>query len=195
MDTGDIDKFGHAFLDQWLETTRRYLFADWESLAGAAEKALPEPKLDSHGAQDRYISRARGSLLRLVKRTARHARSPLQELECAFYSQASFIARHPDVPGRLLGWLSQAGDSRIRRRIQKIIGHYESRICRTIDRARRQGYIRADIDPHAAAGIFIGMIQSLALRMNVNLRQRELLLREAFENFSLYRAGIASASK
>jgi hypothetical protein len=39
------------------------------------------------------------------------------------------------------------------------------------------------------------MIQSLALRMNVNLRQRELLLREAFENFSLYRAGMASASK
>lgn len=103
MNTGDIDKVGHAHLDQWLETTRRYLFADWESLAGAAGKALPEPRLDSHGAQDRYISRARGSLLRLVKRTARHARSPLQELECAFYSQASFIARHPDVPGRLLG--------------------------------------------------------------------------------------------
>lgn len=195
MNTGDINKFGHAHLDQWLETTRRYLFADWESLAGAAGKALSEPWLDSHGAQDRYISRARASLLRLAKRTAQHDRSPLLELECAFYSQASFIAQHPDVSGRLLGWLSQAGDTRIRRRIQKVIGHYESRICRMIDRARHQGYIRADIDPHAAAGIFIGMIQSLALRINVNLRQRELLLREAFENFSLYRAGMASASK
>lgn len=61
--------------------------------------------------------------------------------------------------------------------------------------ARRQGHIRADIDSHAAASIFIDMIQGLALRMNVNLRQREFLLREAFENFSLYRTGMAYASK
>ncbi|HUW79497.1 MAG TPA: hypothetical protein VMV54_01230 [Acidocella sp.] len=191
MTTGNTSSFKSEHLKKWLETTCRYLFTDWESLADAVGKALPEPRLDSHGTQDRYISRARGSLLRLVKRTAQHARSPLQELECAFYSQASFIARHPDVPGRLLEWLSQAGDTRIRRRIQKTIGHYESRIYRTIDRARRQGDVRIDIDPHAAAGISIGMIQGLTLRMNVNLRQRELLLREVFENFSPYRAGMA----
>lgn len=195
MNTGNTDKFEHAHLEQWLETTRHYLFADQESLSDAAGKALLEPRLGSHGAQDRFISRARGSLLRLLKRTAMHDQNPLQELERAFYFQASFVSRHPDVPKRLLEWLSQGSDTRIRRRIQKVIGHYESRLCRMIAQAKRQGFIRADIDPYAAAGIFIGMIQSLALRLNVNLRQRELLLREAFENFSLYRAGMASASK
>lgn len=195
MNTGDTNKFEHAYLEQWLKTTRHYLFADQESLSDAAGKALLEPRLGSHGSQDRFISRARGSLLRLLKRTAQHDQNPLQELERAFYFQASFVSRHPDVPKRLLEWLSQGSDTRIRRRIQKVIGHYESRLCRMIAQAKRQGFIRADIDPYAAAGIFIGMIQSLALRLNVNLRQRELLLREAFENFSLYRAGMASASK
>lgn len=195
MNTGNTDKFEHAHLEQWLETTRHYLFADQESLSDAAGKTLLEPRLGSHGAQDRFISRARGSLLRLLKRTAQHDQNPLQELERAFYFQASFVSRHPDVPKRLLEWLSQGSDTRIRRRIQKVIGHYESRLCRMIAQAKRQGFIRADIDPYAAAGIFIGMIQSLALRLNANLRQRELLLREAFENFSLYRAGMASALK
>lgn len=60
---------------------------------------------------------------------------------------------------------------------------------------KHQGRIRSDIDPHAAAGIFIGMIQGLALRLNINLRQRELLLREAFESFALFRTGMISASR
>lgn len=195
MNTGDTGKFEHAHLKQWLETTSHYLFADQEKLADAAGKALLEARLDSHGAQDRFISRARGRLLRLLKRTAQHDQNPLQELERAFYFQVSFISRHPDVPKRLLGWLSQGSDIRIRRRIQMVIGHYETRLCRMIDQAKRQGFIRANIDPRTAAGIFIGMIQGLALRMNANLRQRELLLREAFEMFALYRAGLASASK
>lgn len=36
------------------------------------------------------------------------------------------------------------------------------------------------------------MIQCLVLRMNADLRQQELLLREATGVFALYRAGIAS---
>jgi hypothetical protein len=195
MNTGDANKFQHAHWEKWLETTRLYLFSDQEGLAGVAGKALLAPRLDSHGAQDRYISRARGSLLRLLKRTPQHDRNPLQELERAFHLQASFISQHPEVPRRLLGWLSQGRDTRIRRRIQKVVGRYESGLCRMIALAKRQGRIRSDIDPHAAAGIFIGMIQGLALRMNINLRQRELLLREAFESFALFRTGMISASR
>lgn len=171
MNTGDTGKFENAHLEQWLEATRHYLFADQESLADVAGKALLDSRLDSHGAQDRFISRVRGRLLRLVKRTAQHDQNPLQELERAFYFQASFVLRHPDVPKRLLEWLSQGSDTRIRRRIQKVISHYESRLCRMIAQAKRQGRIRADIDPRTAAGIFIGMIQGLALRLNVNLHQ------------------------
>jgi len=199
MNTGDTRKFEQAHLAQWLETSRHYLFPDGKNLvelgADPAEKALPQLQLDSHGAQDRFISRARGTLLRLVKNTARQDRSPLQELEHVFYFQAMFVTQHPDIPKRLLGWLSQDGDSRIRRRIQRVIGHYESRLASTIERGKHQGLIRANIDPRTTARIFIVMIQRLALRVNANLRQRELLLREAFEAFALYQAGMALPSK
>ena len=225
MNTGETRKFEQAHLAQWLETSRHYLFPDGKSLvelatspgvassqpaigqrkqndantvafdADPAEKALPQLRLDSHGAQDRFISRARGKLLRLVKGTARQDQSPLQELEQVFYFQAMFVTQHPDIPKRLLGWLSQDSDSRIRRRIQRVIGHYESRLAGTIERGKHQGLIRANIDPRTAARIFIGMIQRLALRVNANLRQRERLLREAFEAFALYRAGMALPPK
>jgi TetR/AcrR family transcriptional regulator len=225
MNRGNTTKFEQAHLSQWLETSRQYLFPDGKTPvalattpgvassqsetgqrklkdantatfdADPAENASPQLHLDSHGAQDRFISRARGKLLRLVKGSARQDQSPLQELEQVFYFQAMFVTQHPDIPGRLLGWLSQRSDSRIRRRIQRVIGHYESRLASMIERGKHQGLIRANIDPPIAARIFIGMIQRLALRVNANLRQRERLLREAFESFARYRAAMALPSK
>lgn len=195
MNTGNTEKFEHAYLEQWLKTARYYLFTKQENFADTAEKAPLETKLNSHGAQERFISRARGRLLRLLKRTARQDQNPLQELERAFYFQVSFIARHPDVPRRLLRWLTQGSNSRIRRRIQMVIGHYKSRLSRLIGQAKRQGLVRADIEPHFAASLFVDMIQGLALRMNADLHKRELVLREASEVFTLYRAEMATSSK
>lgn len=53
-----------GYLKQWLETTRRYLFSDPESLVDAEQNELIESTLDEHGARDRTISRARGRSLR-----------------------------------------------------------------------------------------------------------------------------------
>jgi hypothetical protein len=191
MNTDNMANFEAAHLEQWLETTRRYLFADRVSRTEATGKAPLESRLDSHGAQDRFISRARGKLLCLLKRAAQHDHGPLQELERTFHFQASFVVQHPEVPQRLLGWLAQGSDTRIRRRIQMVIGHYESRLCRVIGQAQHHGLIRADIDPQTAARTFIGMIQSLARRMNGNPSQRELLLRDALADFARYKAGMA----
>ena len=195
MKTDETNKFKQTHLEKWHETTLHYLFADQDSLSDATEKELLEPRLDSHDAQDRFIFRTRGRLLRFVKRTAQHDQNPLQGLERAFYFQVSFTSQYPETPNHLLGWLSQGNDTRIRRRIQMVICHYESRLCRMIDQATHQGLIRAGIDPHTAASLFIEMIQVLTLRMIANLGQRELLLRDAFEGFTLYRAGLATPPK
>lgn len=195
MTIGDPRDFAHAYLEQWLETSRLYLFADQETPADAPEKEFPVSEPGSSGARERFISRVRGKLLRLLRRTGQYDGNPLLELEHAFYFQVSFISRHPDVPRRLLGWLSQGGDNRLRRRIQMVIAHYESRLCRMIERARRQGLIRDDIEPQTAASLFVGMIQRLALGMNADPRRRELLLHEAVGVFALYRAGLVFPSK
>lgn len=52
------------YLEQWLETTRRYLFSDPESLVDAEQNGLIESSLDEHGARERMISHARGRSLR-----------------------------------------------------------------------------------------------------------------------------------
>lgn len=64
-----------------------------------------------------------------------------------------------------------------------------------IDQAKHQGLVRADIEPRTAASVLISMIQGVALKMDADFRQRELRLREAFEGFSMYRAGMVSVSK
>jgi TetR/AcrR family transcriptional regulator len=194
MNTDDTKEFEPVFLAQWLETTRLYLFTGQEEIPDV-EKPLLESLPESHGAQDRLISRVRGKLLRLVKFTAMRDQNPLQRLEHAFHFQILFISRHPDIPRRLLGWLSQGGEIRVRRRIQMAIGHYESRLCRMIAQAKQQGLIRADIEPRAAANLFVAMIQGLALRMHVDLRQHDLLQCEAIKVFAMYRAGLASSPK
>lgn len=199
MNSSDSKPFDQAHLQVWLETTRRYLFSDQEECTNTTghEALQPDiqPCLDKHGAQDRFVSRARGRLLRLMKHSVQRDRNPLLELERAFKIQARFIARHPEIPGRLLTWMSLSRDSRIQRRIRKVIGHYESRISRLIVRARQQGSIKADIDPQVAAGIFIGLIQSLAIRLNLNLCQRERLLNEAFARFSLFRTAMTTPAR
>jgi len=194
MHTDDSNTFKPAHLRAWLETTRDYLFSDRQWDADATACALCQSGLDSHGARDRFVSRARGHLLRLMKSAAQRNRDPLLELERAFKIQAAFITRHPEIPRRLLRWLLQGGDSRIQRRVRKVVSHYESRIARLIARARLQGTIRADIDPHAAASVVIGMIQSLAFRLSLNLCQRERVLHEAYARFALFRMAMGTVS-
>ena len=71
MTDDSMNRFEQDHLKRWWEATRYYLFADMESLPGAAAEAkdgwLP-PQTDSHGGRKRFIARARGRLLRSVRR-------------------------------------------------------------------------------------------------------------------------------
>ena len=71
MTDDSMNRFEQDHLKRWWEATRYYLFADMESLPGAAEAKdgwLP-PQTDSHGGRKRFIARARGQLLRAVRRS------------------------------------------------------------------------------------------------------------------------------
>lgn len=94
----------------------------------------------------------RQRLFWLMRETGRYGENALRELERAFYSHVSFIARHPDVPRRILSWSLQSTDARLRRRVEKVIAHYEFRVIRLITSGQKQGCIRADIEPHGEAG-------------------------------------------
>lgn len=193
MKSVDQEALTQEYVERWLRITRKYLLPQEPGSADAADRLMHEPKLDTHGAQDRFVSRARGRLQRLLQHTPQRERDPLQELERTFYLQASLISSYPEVPRRLLAWLLQDGDTRLRRRVQKVISHHQSRLSRIIGHAKQQGLVRAEVEPQTAASLFIGMLQAMALRMGGDPRERELLLRASLDVFAAYKAQLAYA--
>jgi TetR/AcrR family transcriptional regulator len=195
MTDDSMNTFDPEHLKRWWETTRCYLFADRESLPGAAaetEDGWSPPQTDSRGGRKRFIARVRGWLLRSVR--CGEQGDSLRELERAFQQQIAFITRHPDVPRRLLSWLAQDDDRGLQQRVRMLIANYVSRLARIIARAKQQGLVRADVQPSAAAISLVGVIQELVLGIPAAPQWREWFLREAAEVFALYRAGLAVSS-
>lgn len=195
MTDDSMNRFEQEHLMRWWETTRYYLFADTESLPGAAaetEDGWSPPQTDSRGGRKKFIARVRGRLLRSIGHVEQE--NPLRELESIFQQQIAFIARHPDVPRRLLSWLAQDGDPGLQRRVRMLIANYVGRLARIIARAKQQGLVRADVQPSAAAISLVGVIQGLLLRIPAAPQWREWFLWEAAEVFALYRAGLAVSS-
>lgn len=222
MSTDEANDFIPEHLAKWRKITRAYLFAPKELLGASSgpgtvsllpdgkrfgpdtagtvvrsaettEETLSHPASQARSSRAVLLSWACRALLHLLRRAAQHEENPLTALESAFYFHVSFMAKHPSVPGMILAWHSQTGDARVRSRIQGAIGHYESRLARLIGKAKRQGLVRPTIDARMAAGVFVGMIQGLMLRMNADLSRPEMLLREAATAFTVYLDGIRDA--
>lgn len=187
MATHEDGRFRQEHWERWLETTCDYLFAE-------QDRPVSTPPTASRGARERFLYRARGKLMLLLKNPPPGELDALDELERTFTLQASFVARHPDVSQRLLGWLVEGSDSRIRRRIRAVVGQQQARMCRIIEQAQRQGLVRQEIEPKTAATLLVGMIQGLALRMTGDRRQREALLLAALEVFALFRTRVSAAA-
>lgn len=184
----NINRFERDYFERWWETSRSYLLAD-PDVAPVTAAWVP-PATDSHGGRKRFIARIRGRLLRSLKQIG--AGDPLRELAYAFRQQMSFIALHPDVPQRLLFWLTQDRDRSTQRRVRLLIANYAGRLARIITRAKQQGLVGAEVRPRSAAYSLVGIIQALALRTPATPEQRGRFLSEADEAFTLYRAGLTA---
>ncbi len=225
MKFGDTGQFEPEHLKKWWEITCGYLSVETQSApdpidppasaasvsirrpdvrgganlpqwdTSSAQEEWPALRVDSHGGRIRFISRVRGGLLRRAKSATPLGQDSWAELQRAFYLQLWFIARHPDVAKRLLGWLLQNGDERIRRRVRSVIEHYTSRVAGIIADAKRQELVKADVDPYTAARYFVGLIQALALKIDNGPRRPEPLMREAVKVFDIFRAGLTSPAK
>ena len=80
-DNDNISQFEPEHLRRWLETTHRYLFADMESLPGAAaetHKRRPPPQTDRHRGRKGFMTRVRNQFLRSAMSAEED--DPLREL-------------------------------------------------------------------------------------------------------------------
>lgn len=222
MSGSKADRFLPEHLAKWLQVTSEYLCVPIRSPGASSDSGTDSRVLDgkrssldraspvvrsaelvdgnfSHPASQGssksvMLSWAYRALLHLLRRATRHQDNPLEALESTFYFHVSFLAKHPSVPTMILNWHSQTKDARVRSRIERVIAHYESRLARLIGKAKRQGLVRSVIDAQTAASIFVGMIQSLVLRMNADLSRSEKLLQEAATAFPIYLDGIRNTS-
>jgi AcrR family transcriptional regulator len=185
----------NPFVAQWLETTRSYLLAHQQpsGTGNNAAEAPPASVAETRGAQVRGIARVRGQLLRLTMRRPVDDPDPVRELERIFHSLVSFIARNSDVPSRMLRWSTRSGHRRIQRRVQMVIDQFVARVSFIIKRAQAQARIRPDVEPQTAAVLFVGIAQSLVLRLFVGFLPREQLQDEANRLLQLYLTGMRSA--
>ena len=88
----------------------------------------------------------------------------LQGLEAMFLAHVQFIRELPGVPRFVFAELQQPGDSPVRQCVQKIMQRHRQTVAEALESAKAVQLIRLDLDCHAAAALFLGAIQGLAIQ-------------------------------
>lgn len=92
---------------------------------------------------------------------------PLEQLQALYLAHAGFVARHASVPRLIFAELSQSENDAIRSAVRSLMGGFEARLRALVLAAKERGSVRADVDEQAAATLFLGTLQGLALQYAV----------------------------
>lgn len=127
----------------------------------------------------------RGQLMAVLAGAAAKGRDPLDALERMFFAHIDFIAGHPAIPRVLTSEHLHARSSALRSLVSEIVLAYEAKIAGLLEDAKAGGLARSDLDAHAAATLYIGMIQGLVLQTSI-LRAQRTLADEARRTFPVF---------
>src|SRR3546814_19031760 len=75
-----------------------------------------------------------------------------------------FVAVTAVVPRMLFGRLLRTGETLPKRMAQTLIRHDGERLHTLLDAGKARGELHADLDPEAAATLFIGTVQGLVMQ-------------------------------
>jgi len=128
-------------------------------------------------------------LLARVDEAAEGATSPVAALEAVFMTHIEFVSGHPGVPRMLFGELQRPGETLPKRMAQTLIRHYGERLRRLLEAGKARSELHADLDPDAAATLFIGTIQGLVMQ-SLLAGDVARMRADAPGVFAIYRRGI-----
>ncbi|MDP2111160.1 MAG: TetR/AcrR family transcriptional regulator [Thiobacillus sp.] len=132
----------------------------------------------------------RDRLMGVLGRAVEQGHDPLDALQRMFFAQINFIASHPAIPRVLMSEHLHGRSAALRRLVTEIMLGYEAKIAGLLADAQAQGLARADLDVHAAATLYIGMIQGLVLQTSILRGQSTLTARtltaEAARTFPVF---------
>ena len=124
-----------------------------------------------------------------LEEAARKAVSPMEALEIVFLAQIEDHARHPGVPRIMFGELQRAEDTPAKRAVQTLLEQYGLRLHALVEQGIAQGELDREVDPTAAATLFIGSIQGLV--MQALLAGKVQLIRAAAPGaFAIFARGV-----
>lgn len=131
---------------------------------------------------------AKGLLAR-IDQAAQAGLSPLATLERMFMAHIDFVAKHPGVPRMMFGELQRKEDTPAKRMVRTLLAQYGVRLHTLIEQGKAQGELAAEIEPTAAATLFIGSIQGLIMQ-SLLAGNVQGLRPAAFGAFAIYARGI-----
>lgn len=129
------------------------------------------------------------ALLAAIDDAAQTKALPLERLQAMFEAHVDFVARHPGVPRLLFHELQQPGDSLVKKSVRALLAAYRRRLVGLLDEAKQAGQARAELDPDAAATLFIGMIQGLVMQTML-MGNTKAMRKVADGLFAIYLDGI-----
>lgn len=103
-------------------------------------------------------------LLERVERAAQGAPTALAALEAMFMSHIAFVTEHPGVPRMLFGELQHPRPTPAKRMAGTLIERYSQRLHALLQQGIARGELDPALDSQAAAALFIGTIQGLAMQ-------------------------------
>lgn len=138
----------------------------------------------------------RARLVGGLGRAAEQGHDPLGALQHMFFAHIAFITAHPAIPRILTSEHLHGRSTVLRRLVTETMLDYETKIAALLSDAKAQGQARVDLDVHAAATLYLGMIQGLVLQTSILRGQRTLTARtlatEAARTFPVFLQAIRS---
>lgn len=90
--------------------------------------------------------------------------TPVDRLRAIFATHIEFVVEHVGVPRILFGELQRDGDAPGKVRVRALMGGYRNRVMGLLELAKTRGLIKETTDCSAAATMFLGMVQGLAMQ-------------------------------
>ena len=133
------------------------------------------------------------TLLTALESAASNAPAPLAALQAVFMAHVTFVVTHPGVPRLIFNELQQPDDTPMKGRVRGLLRRYRQLLAGQLQAAAQQGLLGTEVDPVAAATLFIGSIQGLVMQ-SMLAGTTERMPAEAAGAFNLYLRAIGRAA-
>lgn len=130
-------------------------------------------------------------LMARIEKAAEGIESPLETMQAMFMAHVTFVSEHPGAPRMMFGELQGARATPAKRLARAMLKKYAVRLNDLIEAGKMRGELRPDLDGEAAATLFIGTIQGLAMQSLI-ADDMSHMVEDAPRVFAIYRRGIVT---